>query len=375
MYTVLVNALSVTNPSGLHVLLGHMDQLVDQLQGRCRFAVLCREDMATLRTALGSRVDWKFAPVATRNWLFRSIWERVHLARVARQRGVQAYFTPSGMAAHLPSRIAQIVFCQNPWALVPAARRRRDAVKAWLQRRAYQRAMRVAAVMVFNSRYMQQAYRANAGLDECRGLVVHQAAAEKTRLGALAQASVPRKPGQILSVSVMAPHKNAEALVRAFAVVRKTHPAARLVLAGSWPDSVYERKIRTEVDALGLRGDIHFAGFLAREQLDHLYAESRVFCLMSRCESFGIPAIEAQLFGTPVITSTVCAMPEIGGAGGIFYDPDDVDAIASALRKLLEDDAEWQRLSQLARQNAERFAWNRCSRPLVDLFSELAGSV
>jgi glycosyltransferase involved in cell wall biosynthesis len=372
MHRLLVNALSVTNQSGLHVLLGHMDQVADALAGSVRLVVLCRRDMDGLRAGLGDRADWVFAPASTRRWLFRAAWERLNLARLARGHDAALYFTPSGIAAHLPPDVKQIVFCQNPWALVPAARRRRDAPKAGLQRRAYRRAMRVADAMVFNSRYMQEAYRANAGFEEQRGLVVHQAAADSTRACAAALSGVPRKREQILCVSAMAPHKNVETLVRAFALVRATHPDARLVLAGSWPDPAYERQIRALVAALGLEAAVEFTGFIAREPLDRLYAESRVFGLMSRCESFGIPAIEAQLFGTPVVTSTVCAMPEIGGAGGLYCDPDDVEGIAAALSRLLDDDAEWRRLSGLARQNAERFAWARCSRPLVDLIAELA---
>ncbi|NCD23451.1 MAG: glycosyltransferase, partial [Spartobacteria bacterium] len=298
MAKLLVNALSVTDPSGLHVLLGHMGQVADALKDRLRLVVVCRAEMDGLCAGLGDRADWEFAPPATRGWLPRATWERAHLARLVRKHGASLYFTPSGIAAH-GLDIPQIVFCQNPWALVPAARRRRDFAKAWLQRRAYRRAMQTADVMVFNSRYMQAGYRENAGFEEQRGLIVHQAADDATRTRAAAAANVPRKPGQILCVSIMAPHKNAAALVRAFCEVFAAHPEARLVFAGSWPDPAYERKIRALVAELGLRNAVQFTGFVEREALDRLYAESRVFCLMSRCESFGIPAIEAQLFGTP----------------------------------------------------------------------------
>ena len=366
MDRLLVNALSVANPSGLHVLLGHLDQVADALKDRVRLVVLCREDLAGLRAGLGERADWEFAPASTRGWFRRACWERAHLARLVRKHGAGIYFTPNGIAAH-GLDVPQIVFCQNPWALVPAARRRRDGLKAWLQRRAYRRAMRVADVLVFNSRYMQNAYRANAGFAEKRGLVVYQAVDAAPRDAV----AVPRKPEQILCVSVMAPHKNAEALVRAFRDVRAVHPDARLVLAGSWPDPAYERQIRALVEALGLCAAVEFAGFVARERLDRLHAESRVFCLMSRCESFGIPAIEAQRFGIPVVSSTAGAIPEICGPGGLFRDPDDVAGIAAALRTLLEDDAEWRRLSDLARENAGRFIWSECSRPLVELVEEM----
>jgi len=363
MNKILVNALSVTNQSGLHVLAGH----VNQLAGNFHVTVLGRPSMRELKRQLGGRADWMDAPERTARWWARSVWEFKALGDAVRHAGADVYFTPSGMAAYR-LRIPQVVFCQNPWALVPEARRSRDALKAWLQRRAYRRSMRTAAVMVFNSRFMQRAYRQNAGKPERKGLVVSQAADEETRRRAQRWRDTPRSPGRILCVSVMGPHKNVESLVRAFA---RLDPGASLELVGSWPDASYEREIRNLVEELDLSSRIHFAGFVSREELDRLYAESQVFCLMSRCESFGIPSIEAQLFGTPVVCSHVCAVPEICGDGGMFADPDDVDGIAAALKRMLTDAGEWQRLSALACRNAEKYNWKDCSRPLVDLFAEL----
>jgi len=369
MRKLLVNALSVTNPSGRHVLLGHLNRLAESLPETCRLVLVCRREMEAFRKGFHHQAEWEWAPAYTHCWWGRALWERLHLKCLAKRYDAVAYFTPSGVAAHALG-IPQLVFAQNPWALVPSARRRRDAPKAWLQRRAYRRAMRVADVMIFNSLYMQQAYRENAGVRERRGLVVFQAIDESSRARAAASTQVPRQPFQVLSVSVMAPHKNIETLVRAFQRVHQTHPQARLILAGSWPDAGYEKRIRDEVRVLGLDDAVEFTGFVSRERLDQLYAESRIFCLMSRCESFGIPAIESQLFGTPVVSSTVCAIPEICGEGGRFCDPDDVPSIATALQALMSDDDEWQRLSGLARKNAERFTWEECSQPLIDLIAE-----
>ena len=149
-------------------------------------------------------------------------------------------------------------------------------------------------------------------------------------------------------------------------------PTSRLSLhlVGSWPDAVYEQKILCLITDLGLREQVQVHGFVSREELDRLYAESQVFCLMSRCESFGIPAIEAQLFGTPVVCSTACAVPEICGEGGLFCDPDDVDGIAAALESMLCDPEKWNSLSERARFNGEKYVWEKCSRPLVELFRD-----
>jgi len=369
MNKLLVNALSVTNPSGRHVLLGHLNRLSEGLGQPGRLVVLCRRDMKEFREGLEGDIEWVMAPSYTSQWWGRAVWERLHLGTLARRCGASAYFTPSGMAAH-GIRIPQLVFAQNPWALVPSARRRRDAWKAWLQRRAYRRAMRVAEVMLFNSTYMQEAYRLNAGCVERRGLVVHQAIDEASRKRAHSLTSTSRNPFQILSVSVMAPHKNAEVLIHAFQRVHLRHAEARLHLAGSWPDVGYQQRMIRLVRELRLDAAVVFDGFVTRHRLDQLYAESQVFCLMSRCESFGIPAIEAQLFGTPVVSSSVCAIPEICGKGGLFCAPDDVSGIADRLLNLLENESEWARLSSRAKENAEPFTWQHCSQPLVDLVAE-----
>jgi glycosyltransferase involved in cell wall biosynthesis len=401
--TILVNALSVNNQSGGHVLAGHVEQLVASGLQVC---VVARCSTAALRRGLSDSVTWINAPERTTSWFFRWVWETLFLPRVARRIQADWYFTPSGIASSR-LRMPQAVLCQNPWCMVASARRKRDAFKAWLQRRAYRKTMRIAEVMVFNSTYMQKAYRANAGFDEKRGIIAYQAAEESTRRRAEAWKTTKRNPGQICCVSAMAPHKNVEALLRAVkklkernvetlkernaetlkdAVSRKESSfhsfnlaafqsfslsefqQISLRLVGSWPDSRYEAKIRRLVGELGLSDCVHFDGFVSREELDRIYAESQVYALLSRCESFGIPAIEAQLFGTPVVGSTACAVPEICGEGGLFCDPDDVDGVAAALFLLLSDQDTWTAFSTRARLNAERFRWEGCSRPLVDLF-------
>jgi len=371
---ILVNALSVTNQSGLHVLAGHLEQMIRGLQDRCRFAVVCRPDREELKSRFEGRVEWIHAPESTARWLPRAVWEYRHLQKIATDHGADFYFTPAGIAASALA-IPQVVLCQNPWALVPSARRRRDFLKAWLQRRAYRQTMKTADVMVFNSEYMRQAYRQNAGFNEKRSLVVYQAADAETRERSEHWKDRPRVPGQIVCVSAMAPHKNVETVLQAFKKLtfdlRPSTLDCNLHLVGSWPDPGYERKIRRLVSEWNLEERIRFAGFVSREELDRLYAESQLFCLMSRCESFGIPAIEAQLFGTPVVCSAVCAVPEICGDGGLFCDPDDVDGIAAALERLLKNDAERSRLSALARSNASKYSWEACSQTLVRLFESM----
>ena len=200
--------------------------------------------------------------------------------------------------------------------------------------------------------------------------IVYQAIDEETHEAAERyRKSAQKKPAQILSVSAMAPHKGVETLVRAVHLLRKFHEInANLVLIGAWPDQSYEKKIRTLVKELGLEQEVAFKGHVSQEELYRHYAESKIFCLMSWCESFGIPAVEAQAFGIPVISSNCCAIPEVCGDGGVYPDPGDFKTVADQLARLLTDDNAWTQLSEAAIQNADKYRWDFCSQPLMRMF-------
>jgi alpha-1,3-rhamnosyl/mannosyltransferase len=74
-----------------------------------------------------------------------------------------------------------------------------------------------------------------------------------------------------------------------------------------------------------------------------------------------------------VVSSNVCAIPEICGGGGIFCDPDDAQGVADALARLLNDADAWASFSRRAGENAARFSWATCTPPLASVFEELAG--
>jgi glycosyltransferase involved in cell wall biosynthesis len=279
-------------------------------------------------------------------------------------------FTPSGTAVpRLP--IPQITFAQNPWCLVSGIQRKPlEKIKAALQRKVYKEAMHVSNIMIFNSKFMRWAYRKNAGFEERASEVVYQAIDEEAHEAAERyRNAVSKNPSQILSVSVMAPHKGVDTLVRAIDVLRRSIGiSAHLILVGAWPDQVYEKKIQALVKELNLEKDVTFKGFVPREELYRYYAESKIFCLMSWCESFGIPAVEAQAFATPVISSNCCAIPEVCGNGGVYPNPGDSKTVADQMARLLTDNNAWARLSEAAINNAEKYRWDLCSKPLVRIF-------
>jgi glycosyltransferase involved in cell wall biosynthesis len=367
---VLVNALSVTNLSGRHVLLGHLERLATWTRGEHEFDVIYHAGNRDICRDLGANVRWVECSSITARWPGRVAWEASSLSGLAKRLGSDFMFTPSGTYVPRMS-LPQVVFAQNPWALVSGVERTpAQQIKAALQRQNYRQAVKRASLMFFNSEYMRAAYRENACCPLNDSEVVYQALDDATHdLAKEMRALQERKSLQIVSVSAMAPHKGVETLVNALATVRQDHGLpAELVLVGAWPDAAYAKKIRSLVQNLGLESGVTIKGHVSRQELNQLYAESKVFALMSHCESFGIPAVEAQVFGTPVVSSNCCAIPEVCGEGGFFPQPGDAEGTAARIAQLLSDDEDWTRLSDQAITNASRFRWDLCSRPLLRMF-------
>lgn len=369
----LINALSVTNASGRHVVLGHLRGVAERTTGRHEFVVLWHKGNRDLVRDLGPNVRWRECPGICRSWVGRALWEQSCLKKVCAEEGSEAAFSPTGMAMPV-GKLPQIVFCQNPWALVGGISRSPvEKLKAAFQRFLYRTALKRAAFMVFLSRFIQEAYIANAGGRQSRAGLVAYTGVDADVFHAVQRAGVERIPGRIISVSAMAPHKDVATLLRAVAWLKdRFHVVATLKLVGAWPVPSYQEEMKRLTHMLGLSSQVEMCGHVSREELLQLYASSMVFALFSRCESFGIPAVEAQAFGTPVVGADCCATREVDGDGGVFVKPGDFPGAAEALHRLLTDRLLHQELGEKARANAERFRWEACTDSLLLAFDGVA---
>ncbi len=93
-----------------------------------------------------------------------------------------------------------------------------------------------------------------------------------------------------------------------------------------------------------------------------------VFVFPTLYEGFGIPVLEAQSVGIPVVTSNVSSLPEIAGEGAIFVDPLSAERIAEGVWLILSDADRRNAIITKATQNVSRFEWASCARELARLF-------
>jgi glycosyltransferase involved in cell wall biosynthesis len=122
---------------------------------------------------------------------------------------------------------------------------------------------------------------------------------------------------------------------------------ARLVLVGDGPErEALERRASDRV---------RFAGSLPREDVLAQLAGARAAVLSSAWENLPHAAVEALSVGTPVVSTAVGGVPEVvhDGENGLLVPPNDPDALASALRRVLEDDTLRDRLAAGAKPSVE----------------------
>ena len=115
---------------------------------------------------------------------------------------------------------------------------------------------------------------------------------------------------------------------------------------------------------------VRWCGFVTFEELSSQASSATALIFCSLCEGFGMPIIEFQLIGVPVITSDSSACAEVCGVGGVLVDPSDEGAIRGAIDSVL-DQRFANSIAQCGRENAARFCWTRCALETVRLYEEI----
>lgn len=174
-----------------------------------------------------------------------------------------------------------------------------------------------------------------------------------------------------LYVGTLQPRKNLARLVQAYHQLLQRQPLTfDLVLAGA--DGWDSGALRQLVTDLALSKRVHFPGYVADEALPALYYGARFFCFPSLFEGFGLPILEAQAHGVPVMTANNSALPEIAGDAALLVDPTDVDAIADAMLQLSQDEALRQRLIAAGYENVKRFSWEKAAQETLAVLLRVA---
>jgi glycosyltransferase involved in cell wall biosynthesis len=301
----------------------------------------------------------------------RVAFERLRLPGLVAEAGVDVLFSPGNVAAPVRG-CAQTVCIQSLlYRLAPkevgAARR---AYFEWALPRSVRRADMVIAV----SEEARRQVLALGDVPEDKVRVVHEGVDPAFR--PLTADEVERgigtwglAPGYVLFVSGLKRYKNADKLIRACALLKERGFARLVVIAGPDRAGLLPGLSALAVE-VGLGEQVRFLGAVEHDKLPALYAGASVFVFPSAIETFGLPVLEAMACGTPVVGSNRSAVPEIVGDAGLIADPEDVAALADAIRRASEDEALRKTLREKGLERAGRFTWARAAEETVKVFEE-----
>jgi glycosyltransferase involved in cell wall biosynthesis len=180
------------------------------------------------------------------------------------------------------------------------------------------------------------------------------------------------EPGYFLFVGERRPHKNLARLIEAYARLRGRAAAVPPLVVVGHPWSA-DRSAEQAIERHRLAPSVRLLDRVADGELAALYGGARAMVLPSLYEGFGIPLLEAMGAGTPVVTSNVSSMPEIAGDAALLVDPFDVESIAGAMARLLEDQVLARRLAARGRERAKQFSWERAARETFAVYARVLG--
>ena len=170
----------------------------------------------------------------------------------------------------------------------------------------------------------------------------------------------------ILNFGAYRKHKNIERLIEAYANlplgIRKD---LKLVLTRSHPT------LDRLIDKLGIKDYVTIIGFVHEEDKAGIYQLANISYYASLYEGFGVPIIEAQAAGVPVITSTTSSLPEASGGAALLIDPYKVDEITEAIKTLYLDQDKREEIVERGKENSKQYTWQRSANEFTSFLNTI----
>jgi phosphatidyl-myo-inositol alpha-mannosyltransferase len=177
----------------------------------------------------------------------------------------------------------------------------------------------------------------------------------------------------ILFVGRLEPRKGATFLVQAYAKLKARHPEIRLIVIGRGPQLGDLRELVRKEQVT----DVLFAGRASDVDKARFYKTADIFCAPSTGqESFGVVLLEAMAAGTAAVASDIHGYKKViqRNVSGLLVEPKDVDALCSALERLVEEPALRERLGAAGSVRAREFDWSHVTDQLLAFYAEVIGA-
>ena len=310
-----------------------------------------------------------------RGLLQRTWWQRRQLSMEAVSAGCDVLFVPGGSYAGrfrpvvtmsqnlLPFELKELL--RFGWSVVTLRLR----LLRWTQSRSFRRA---DGVIFLTQAAKASVFRVTGPL-KAKSPIIPHGLNPRFRLTPRRQRSIDsyhaERPYRLVYVSIINQYKHQWHVVEAVSALRQEGLPLVLDLVGPAYPPALSRLNSAIAHCDPEREWVHYHGAVAYSELHDLYAQADLGVFASSCENLPIILLETMAAGLPVASSDRGPMPEVLGDAGVYFDPEQPDDIARALRELITSPALRAEKAEGSYTAALAFEWKRCAD---DTFSFLA---
>ena len=184
--------------------------------------------------------------------------------------------------------------------------------------------------------------------------------------------NIPTDKKYIFSLCTLEPRKNLIRTVKTFIQFIKKNNIDDLVFVlggGHW--EIFIAQLEQEIENLGeFKNKIIRTGYIADEDLPHLYSGAEWFVYTSQYEGFGVPPLEAMSCGCPVIVSNNSSLPEVVGNAGLLIDWDSDEQHIEAYEKYYFNENIRKEYAQKGLERAKEFSWQKSAEQMIEYINK-----
>lgn len=306
-------------------------------------------------------------PALDKGLLQRTLWQRYRLSQAARDEGCDVLFVPGGSYAGnfhpvvtmsqnlLPFEMPELL--RYGWTLF--------TLKLLLLRLTQSRSFRKAVGVIFLTEYARDVVLRVTGKLRGQTCIVPHGLNPRFNKAPKLQRDIAEyddaHPYRVLYVSIIDQYKHQWHVVEAVAALRQQGLPIVLDLVGpAYPAAL--KRLNQTIDRVDVeRRWVHYHGAIPFNELHLRYAEADLGLFASSCENMPNILLETMASGLPIACSNRGPMPEVLGQAGVFFNPEQPEDIARALRELIESPQTRTKLARASYERVQQYSWQRCA--------------
>ena len=313
-----------------------------------------------------------------KNLLFRTFWQRYCLSKAARSEGCSVLFVPGGSFAGDFQPV--VTMSQNllPFEMVELKRYgfTMFTLKLLLLRLTQSYSFRKADGVIFLTKYARRVVLNVSGKLRGKTKIIPHGLNSRFNTRPKQQKNIIEydfsNPYRILYVSIIDQYKHQWNVVEAVADLRhKGFPIALDLVGPAYQPAL--KRLNATIDAVDINRDwVNYHGAVPFDQLHHHYVKADLGVFASSCENMPNILLETMASGLPIASSKMGPMPEMLGSAGLYFNPEQPNDIARALRELINSPELRTQLAQASYSRAQEYSWQRCANETFEFLTAVS---